>query len=583
MATVFSDGLGVIIENSELVIGGISGIATGMAVFKAGSAIQTGMDLAIKGWEGYKTATEGATIAQYALNTAQKLNPVGALAIAIGILTTAVIACSTHSKAATTDTERLNEKIKDTSEKSKELKEEIKKSNEEFANSAKEVKTNYGAIQVLSDKLYTLAEKENKTNSEKAKMKLLVNELNKSIPDLNLVMDEQTGIINKQKTETESLIESMKKKAIAQVYEARYLELANEQVKAQDNLTAAIDAQTEARNGYNEALKEQKELQDQQTRSDIDWDAVHKAQENVDKYKESLKNAKTEVKSANDTLEKCNDKFNKLDGQVETSTDSVKEFGNTMENAGDQTVKTNDKAQKAIKELTKTYNQAVKDRTKEIKSAMGLFDEFAIDTKVSGEKLMKNLKSQIDGMKDWAKNLQSLAKKGVSEGLLKELEDMGPEAASQIKALNKLSDKELKEYVAMWKEKSKLARKQAKEELSGLKEDTDKKINELTKSVESKLTTSGKNSAEGFTVGFLKQKIFMETSVGSALDDLVNSANKKLGIHSPSTVFAKMGYHSAEGYALGIKNGKNMIKKSLEEVGQEIELKFLLFSLIFCE
>lgn len=564
------DGLGWIMDNAGLVAGGISGIAAGMAVFKAGSAIQNGMELAIDGWKKYKTVTEGATIAQYALNVAENLNPVGVLAAVLGTLTVGVVAYSVAANKASDDIDKLNEKIDNAKEATRNLKDETKRSNDEFSSNLEDVQKNNEAIQVLSDRLFNLADKENKSNIEKTQMKILVDKLNESIPNLNLVLNEQTGELNKQKPAVDALITSMKEQAVAQVYQERYLEIAKEQVTAQENLKASVDAEKEAQEGYNDALKRQQEISNEQTRDNINWDAIHKAQEDVDKYKESLKNAKKEVSSAQDELNNCNDKFSDLDNQLSTTTDNVDEFGNTVKDTSDITVEANEDSEKAIKKLTDTYKKAVKDRTKEIKDASGLFDEFALDTKVSGKKLMNNLKSQIDGMKDWSKNLKSLAKKGINEGLLAELEKMGPGAASQINALNQLSEPELKKYSNMWKEKSKLARKYAVDELSGLKEDTDMKIDELTKSTETKLYNSGKNSMQGYINGFKVNVPELNAYAVDTFGGLVNGINTKLGIHSPSTVFKKIAHHSIEGFVLGIKESKSMAGKSMSEISDEI-------------
>lgn len=60
------NGLGWILENKDAIIAGLAGIATGFIAFKVASLIQ-----------GVTTAMQGMTIAQYALNLAMSLNPIG--------------------------------------------------------------------------------------------------------------------------------------------------------------------------------------------------------------------------------------------------------------------------------------------------------------------------------------------------------------------------------------------------------------------------------------------------------------------------------------------------------------------------
>ena len=70
---------------------------------------------------------------------------------------------------------------------------------------------------------------------------------------------------------------------------------------------------------------------------------------------------------------------------------------------------------------------------------------------------------------------------------------MGPKAAAEIAALNGLTDEQLNEYVELWKYKNELARKQAIDELEGLRYDTIKQIESLHKESESQLDDLQKN------------------------------------------------------------------------------------------
>ncbi|MCU7712480.1 D-Ala-D-Ala carboxypeptidase family metallohydrolase [Priestia sp. JV24] len=133
-------------------------------------------------------------------------------------------------------------------------------------------------------------------------------------------------------------------------------------------------------------------------------------------------------------------------------------------------------------QLLLDYQKAVEDRTQEIVDTWGLFEKAEVE-KIKPETLMKNLQGQVDVMKNWASNIDSLAKRGIDEGLLDSLRKMGPEAAGQIQALTKMSDSELNNYVALWKEKHALARKEALTELEGLQKETSQKIKELENSL----------------------------------------------------------------------------------------------------
>ena len=54
------------------------------------------------------------------------------------------------------------------------------------------------------------------------------------------------------------------------------------------------------------------------------------------------------------------------------------------------------------------------------------FSEFKMDEDVTSESVLANLESQYKGVEKWMKNLDKLSnRKGMSEGLLKELREMG--------------------------------------------------------------------------------------------------------------------------------------------------------------
>ncbi|HEY9660719.1 MAG TPA: hypothetical protein V6C65_19860, partial [Allocoleopsis sp.] len=129
------------------------------------------------------------------------------------------------------------------------------------------------------------------------------------------------------------------------------------------------------------------------------------------------------------------------------------------------------------------YTNALSQRSQEIYNFAGLFEQMVQRAKVSGKQLIDNLKGQVSVLRSWSSNLKILAKRGVDEGLIAELQKLGPSASAEIRALTRLSDKQLNQYVALWREKHRLARTQAVSELAGLKKETDQKIKELQDSL----------------------------------------------------------------------------------------------------
>jgi len=133
-------------------------------------------------------------------------------------------------------------------------------------------------------------------------------------------------------------------------------------------------------------------------------------------------------------------------------------------------------------QLTQIYKEEWRKRVDEISHFVGIFEKVSVP-KVKPSDVMKAMQSQLKAVQTWRKSLQSLIKKGVDEGLIKELQKAGPAAAYEIRAIDRMSQPELDKYVQTWRDKMSLARTQATDELTKLKQQTDAKIKELQDSI----------------------------------------------------------------------------------------------------
>jgi len=128
----------------------------------------------------------------------------------------------------------------------------------------------------------------------------------------------------------------------------------------------------------------------------------------------------------------------------------------------------------------KSFRDSVKES---IESATGVFDAFEVETDITGKQILKNLSSQITGIAEWASNIQLLAARGIDQGLLKVLSDMGPSGAKYVSALVTMSDKELKKLNSLYRKRIGLNGKAADE-------------------IAASFVEGGKKSADGYTKGF---------------------------------------------------------------------------------
>lgn len=91
--------------------------------------------------------------------------------------------------------------------------------------------------------------------------------------------------------------------------------------------------------------------------------------------------------------------------------------------------------------------QATADATKDQKDS---WEDYAKSVTVSVGEYLKALEKQVTAQEQWAGNLQTLAKRGVDEGVLAELEKMGPQGAPLVAKLATASNKELAKMVSLF-------------------------------------------------------------------------------------------------------------------------------------
>lgn len=147
----------------------------------------------------------------------------------------------------------------------------------------------------------------------------------------------------------------------------------------------------------------------------------------------------------------------------------------------------NEKLASDIQSLNDKYQSSLESRTNSLYQSYGLFDEVKEREEVSVETLMKNLTDQVQEFGEWQDILGSLSARGLSSELVGELQEMGPSAIAQIKALNSMSDSELEKYAALWSIKHAQAREQAVGELEGLRIETQNNIAQLRVEAEREL------------------------------------------------------------------------------------------------
>ncbi|MEH7716175.1 phage tail protein [Bacillus velezensis] len=260
----------------------------------------------------------------------------------------------------------------------------------------------------------------------------------------------------------------------------------------------------------------------------------------------------------------------------------------------------NDKLTADIKAANDAYKKELQDRTDAIYNAIGLFDDVSSE-KVNGSKLTANLKKQLDKIKTFNNDISKIASRA-PKAFTDELKEMGIGSADQINAISRMTDSELNEYVKLWQEKHKLASTQAEQELTGLKNETTKKIVELRSAANKELAllkndylrkigeltvdvkqlgslkksgkAIGSNTMAGIISGMKNMQGELAKEANSIASTIEKTIKKKLKIHSPSRLMRdQVGIMVPAGIAVGIQNGIGTVQKAMGAVSDAMTIQ----------
>ena len=196
--------------------------------------------------------------------------------------------------------------------------------------------------------------------------------------------------------------------------------------------------------------------------------------------------------------------------------------------------KTLDDRQKKIDAAWADYDNALAQRAGQIANFAGLFEDIKTEDPIEnyGKKLLENLLGQVTNLKGWQSALQEVSSRAIDEGLIAELQQLGPKALPELEALLGLTNDELSKYVELWKQKNAIAKQLAGQELTGLYEETKSKVQLIIDETNTQLAVlkdEWKTAAEEIRITFnseLDKMLEDIRSKGQAFKDAVMSLTK---------------------------------------------------------
>lgn len=197
--------------------------------------------------------------------------------------------------------------------------------------------------------------------------------------------------------------------------------------------------------------------------------------DNVEQVEKATEAVKTGTKATKEATEAEEEYFDIMDFGKDVVIAFHERFGAAFEDLGDTTplemskaavealaLATYEASEKAEAATNKSKKSAEDSKSKfeKIKEAfaslraslvqtidgqMDIFKEFDKKTELTGEQLLKNMRSQINGIAEWSAKISDLAAKGIDQGLLKKLAEMGPQGYEYVNAFTQMTATELQE------------------------------------------------------------------------------------------------------------------------------------------
>lgn len=364
-------------------------------------------------------ATTGLAGALASLSSGGVFLVVGAIAGLVSWLTQE----SEETKKAKAKNEEFKRSLED-------LHESVNKGNEAYKDRRNEIQAMAEDNERLVKKIDELNSVEHKTASQKKELASAAETLNSRIEGLNIQYDKATGTINMTTDAIRKQIEIAKSSAEIEAANDKMVENAKKRLEIKDKMA-------ELEKKYKDNVEEVDNAEGSLfTNSQIRDGIKAKFKE---KYSEELKKLQGDIKKTEESdNELANTIVKNNEAKAKSTEDATGRIIYTMQNMNDAQRKAVDMMQQEFANLKGEVQNA--------------FQAIEQQTALSADQMTANLQKNIDAVDKWSQNLETLAKRGLDQGLIEQMRKAGPKMANQTQALVDASDEQLGRLNGKWKE-----------------------------------------------------------------------------------------------------------------------------------
>lgn len=485
-----------------------------------------------------------AEAAQWAWNASMTANPIGSVIVLVTALTAVTVGVSKALSKLDTETKKVYDSQEKAVESSKNLVESLDSTEKAYEDNEQDVRATAEANLELADNIAKLSAKENKSAQDKAELKAYVDSLISSMEGLNLQYDSETDALNMSTDAMMSKVKAYEAQAKAQAAQERYVEVMKEQIKVEEEQAAL----SEKRNQF------EKEWQELNSTGPKAMGEYQTAIAEMDAQSEKLNNKKKELAASEEYLRGIMTESQAAQSEAVTS--------------GTQAQIT------SLEDLSETQQAVVQSMNETWQSyadqATNMFDTLSDESELSVAEMTQNLLENQRVISEWATNIDTLAKRGIDEGLLEQLRQAGPESAGYVNAMVQASDAELQALSDAFANGGETATNALKtvfdtstvpESAMNLITKTQETLNEQIAAAD--FSSIGLDVGQGLADGISSSSDAATTAAGTMATNVNETAANTLGVHSPSTVFMGYGQDLISGLVIGMQGQSGTLNATM--------------------
>lgn len=497
-----------------------------------------------------------ATIAATAATTAFKAaltaltGPIGLVVAGIGLVVGVCVALWQWLTAESEETKRLKSEQEELVKSTDQLTDSVKQSAKERQKNLESVKGNTESYQKLADEIVQLSQKTNKTAADKKNLKKKIDALNASVSGLNLAYDKNSDSLSHNSDQIKARISAMEAESTWETSQKNLLDIEQKRAEIGEQL---------------------KKIAEQRKK----WNEESNVSDSVRKERlQELNDKETELKNTQTELQTEYEKTSQVQQAASEAMASAAENGSNRQVVAYENMSKSQ--QKAIDDMRTKYNELLETTT-------NMFEQIKYKSAISVDEMIANLQKNQEAVNNWATNLNTLAERGVNEGILAKLQAMGPQGGLYVQELVNASDEKLATLNEVFTQGGESA-------MNGLTAGMDTgalgitdKIKGIVQSQVSSLqeeiaaadfSSLGQEIPNGVSQGIEQGASTAGESSKNMANDIKESFTSEMDINSPSRVFNEYGGFITTGLAEGVDKGTNQPVSSVTNLANQIKKPF---------